>query len=86
MAMEKVTVVNEHPDQRLVIEKSGGGVCVPYDEDAFAEAIVKLLGDPVLAREMGKRGRLYVEQYRDYKKIADFVEDKYYQIVSDNPV
>jgi len=82
MVMEKAAVVNEHPDQQLVIEKSGGGICVPYDEEAFAEAIIKLLGDPVLASEMGKRGRFYVEQYRDYEKIADFVEDKYYQIVS----
>ena len=35
---------------------------------------------------MGKQGRKYVEQNRDYKKIADFVEKKYYQIALNNPL
>ncbi len=80
MAMGKPVVANDHPEQRLVIEQSGGGICVPYDENDFAEAIVYLLKQPEKAKEMGQKGRLYVERYRDYSKIANIVEDKYLQI------
>ena len=31
------------PEQRLVLEQSHGGYCVPYEEDAFAGAIIELL-------------------------------------------
>jgi len=84
MAMEKPVVANEHPEQRLLIVESGGGICVPYDEAAFAEAIVELLMDAVKAKEMGWRGRKYVEENRDYKKIADVVEGKYFELFSES--
>ena len=81
MAMGKPVVANDHPEQRLVIEQSGGGICVPYDENAFAEAIIQLLNDPEKAKEMGYRGRQYVEKYRCYSKISEIVENKYFQIL-----
>jgi glycosyltransferase involved in cell wall biosynthesis len=86
LAMEKAAVVKDHPDQRQVIENSGGGICVPYEEEAFANAIVRLLRDPGLARKMGSQGRVYVEKYRDYKCIADMVEARYFQIMSDKSI
>jgi len=80
MAMSKAVVANDHPEQRLVIKESGGGVCVPYEEGKFADAIVSLLRDPDLAREMGQRGRKYVAEKRTYSKLADLVEAKYLEI------
>ena len=77
MAMARPGVANDHPEQRLVINESQGGVCVPYEEKAFAEAIVSVLENPDTAEEMGQRGRRYVENERDYKRIADTVEAKY---------
>jgi len=74
MAMGKAVVANDHPEQRLVIEQSGAGYCVPWDEDAFANAIVDLMEAPEQARAMGERGRLYVLQHRGYRAIADLVE------------
>jgi glycosyltransferase involved in cell wall biosynthesis len=76
MAMGKAVVANDHPEQRLVIEQSGGGYCVPYQEDAFASAIVALLRAPELARAMGERGRRYVVEHRAYGLIADRVEQE----------
>src|SRR5690606_17527731 len=35
MAMGKAVVANDHPEQRLVIEESGAGYCVSWDEAAF---------------------------------------------------
>lgn len=82
-AMEKAVVVNDHPDQRQVITDSKGGLCVPYDVTAFSEAVVELLVNPELTLSMGKAGRAYVEEQRDYARIADKVEEKYFQLLDD---
>jgi glycosyltransferase involved in cell wall biosynthesis len=76
MAMGKAVVANDQPEQRRVLEASGGGYCVPYEEHAFAGAIVKLLQDPQAAELMGRRGRSYVLEHRAYAVIADEVENK----------
>lgn len=81
MAMDKPVVANDHPEQRLVIGESGCGLCVPYEEKAFADAILELLADLDQAREMGIKGRRYVEQFRDYAKIAEFLEARYQQLL-----
>ena len=64
MALAKPVVGNHQPDQTRVIQESGGGLCVPYEVDAFADAIITLLKNPELAREMGKKGRDYVAKHR----------------------
>jgi glycosyltransferase involved in cell wall biosynthesis len=74
MAMGKAVVANDHPEQRLVIAESGAGYCVPWDESEFAQAVVRLLRAPELARAMGERGRRYVLEHRAYGRIADSVE------------
>jgi glycosyltransferase involved in cell wall biosynthesis len=74
LAMGKAVVANDHPEQRRVIEESRAGYCVPYEERPFADALVKLLQNPELAREMGQRGRRYAIEHRSYEVIADSVE------------
>lgn len=77
MAMAKPVVANDHPEQKLVIEESGAGLCVPWDEAAFAEAVTELLRDPVRAAEMGAKGRYYVERRRGYGRIAEMVDAEF---------
>lgn len=84
MAIGKPVVANDHPEQRMVISESGAGICVPYEEEAFAAAIVELLLDPVRARVMGEKGRRYVEGRRTYKVIADMVESRYCDVCEKN--
>jgi glycosyltransferase involved in cell wall biosynthesis len=74
MACGKAVVANDHPEQLSVISESKAGICVPYDEDRFADAIVFLLRNPDVAREMGARGRSYIEQNRNYEFTAQLVE------------
>jgi glycosyltransferase involved in cell wall biosynthesis len=81
MAMGKAVVANDHPEQRRVIESSGAGYCVPYEESAFADAVVKLLRDPAAARLMGQDGRRYVLEHREYGVIAAEVEKRLRAIV-----
>jgi glycosyltransferase involved in cell wall biosynthesis len=76
MMMGKPVVANDQPEQRELIEASGGGLCVPYQEQAFAEAILRVLGDPNAARAMGERGRRHVAATRNYAAIADRVESQ----------
>jgi glycosyltransferase involved in cell wall biosynthesis len=82
MAMGKPAVANIQPEQQTLLERSGGGLCVPYEEGAFAAAIVRLLRNPALAREMGERARQYVLAHRTYRAIADLVEQRLLQIVA----
>jgi len=77
MAFGKPVVANDHPDQRKVINESGAGYCVPWDEDIFAGAIIKIIGDPATAKAMGQYGRQYVEKYRSYGAIADSLDSTY---------
>jgi len=82
MLFSRPVVANDQPDQRLVIEESGGGYCTPYDAAAFADAIVRLLEEPDRAREMGLRGFEYVRRRRSYRSIADAVESCYRRLVT----
>lgn len=77
MAMGKATVANDHPEQQLVIEESGAGICVAWDEEEFAEAVCRIVADPDMAAEMGRKGRRYVEKYRTNARLADVVEERY---------
>ena len=80
MAMGKAVVANDHPEQRIVISESKAGICVPYEEDAFAGAILYLLKNPDVAKQMGIRGRRYIEKNRNYEQTADLVERKLFEL------
>jgi glycosyltransferase involved in cell wall biosynthesis len=82
MAMGKAVVASTHPEQQLLIDQSGCGYCVPYEENAFADAVVRLLRAPELAQVMGKRGRRYVLEHRLYSTIADNVEREMLRVVA----
>lgn len=57
-------------EQEKVILESGGGIVVDYDRTAFCNAIVELLKDNKLRKEMAKKGREYVIKNYSYKTIA----------------
>ena len=81
MAFSRPVVANDHPEQRLVIHESKAGICVPWDEEQFADAIITLLWNPERAAEMGRLGRLYVEKHRSYEVIGNAVEKQYLDIL-----
>lgn len=77
LAMAKNVVANEHPEQRLVLEESGAGRCVPWDEQAFADEVCRLLDDPEAARDMAARGPDYVRRTRTYDVIGEQLNAHY---------
>jgi polysaccharide biosynthesis protein PslH len=44
-------------------------------EEDFAVAVLQLLGDENLRDRLGQAGRIYVEEYHDWEKIAGLLED-----------
>ena len=81
MAMAKCVVANELPEQRQVIETSGVGRCVRWNEQIFADEICGLLDDPERARKMAARGPKWVREHRTYDVITDLVESKYRELL-----
>lgn len=56
---------------REVIEAAGAGIAVPPgNAAALADAIRKLAGDPQQGRQMGLRGRQYIEAHFDRAALA----------------
>ena len=82
LAFGKPAVVNDHPEHSRVIAESGGGVCVPWSVQGFAEGILRCLDDPQAAREMGRKGRAWVLENRTYDRIADNVLAVYERLLS----
>lgn len=83
MASAKAVVANrEIPDHNEVLSKSGGGILVSFDPDAFADAIIHLLENPEKANKMGIKGRDWVTQNRDFKILASQFEKRCLELVS----
>lgn len=75
-------VCNDNPDQKHVVESSGGGFCVPMTVNDFSAAVIQLLADPSLARVCGEKGQAWVAQNRSYKAIAQRVATVYQSLVT----
>ncbi len=57
---------------REVVEAAGCGIFAePGNAQAMAEAICKLAEDPQQSKEMGRRGRRYLEEHFSREKVAD---------------
>lgn len=72
-----VVGTRETPEQKAILEASGGGIAVPFDEEAFAAAIVALSKDPARRVEAGRRGAAYMAAHRDYSILAALAERAY---------
>ena len=75
-------VANNHPDQSKVIGESGAGHAVDYRPEAFADAIVDILGNPDKGEAMGRAGIEYVKQHRSYEALSSQLEEKYLKLVN----
>ena len=81
LALGIPAVANDIPDQQLVIEQSGAGLCVPMEAQAFAAATLQLLDDPEQARQLGMRGPAYVKSHRTYDILGRNVARTYKKIL-----
>jgi glycosyltransferase involved in cell wall biosynthesis len=83
LALGIPSVANDIPDQRLVIDESGAGLCVPMEAGAFAAATLQLLHNPEQARQFGMRGPAYVKSHRTYDILGQHVARTYKKILTE---
>lgn len=80
LALGLPSVANDIPDQQLVIEQSGGGICVPMDIEAFRDAVLRLLADDTFHAQCALAGPPYVKAERAYDVLAERVAETYRSI------
>jgi glycosyltransferase involved in cell wall biosynthesis len=74
-------VANDIPDQQLVIEQSGAGLCVPMEAGPFAAAALRLLNNTEQARQFAQRGPAWVKAHRTYAILGRNVALTYKKIL-----
>jgi len=65
-----------------IVNSKVGFLIEPRNASALSNAIVRLLSDRKLARNMGKEGRKVVEKCFDWNRIAEKVKQKYEELLS----
>jgi glycosyltransferase involved in cell wall biosynthesis len=71
LGMARPLLLSVDGEARALVEASGGGIFVPpEDAPAMAEAILRLARDPAACQQMGERGRAYVREHFDRKRLA----------------
>ena len=83
LALGIPSVANDIPDQKLVIDESGAGLCVPMEPAPFAYAVLQLLNDGALAAEFALRGPPYVTSHRTYDILGNNVAKIYRKILAE---
>lgn len=82
MACEKPVIATEIVGAAEDVKKRNAGRIVkPKDEKALAEAIIEILEDKVLAKEMGRKGRKLLEEKYTWDKVAKKTLQIYKEVV-----
>ncbi len=82
MASGKPLILSDIPGVRDVISDKEGYIVEPLDPSAIAEALDKIWDAPEMAREMGERGRLRVEELFSWEKVAKDVENVFIDVLA----
>jgi glycosyltransferase involved in cell wall biosynthesis len=82
MMLRKPVVATDVDGSRDVLGAGTGGFLVPLDDDqAMADRVIGLLGDPTLARRVGEAGRQRVRDCYDIHRNAETVDALYGQLL-----
>lgn len=78
LACETPVVVTDAGSLPEVVGQDGGGLVVPPDDPvSLAQAIHRIIANPLLAQEMGKKGRRRVEALFSWSQTARRTEEVY---------
>jgi glycosyltransferase involved in cell wall biosynthesis/SAM-dependent methyltransferase len=77
MAAGAPVVISDRVNIWPEIARAGAGLVVPCESTAAARAIETLLADPAAAREMGARGRAWVQRKWTWPKVAGEILNVY---------
>ena len=82
MALGKAVVANDHPEQKEILQECRAGLCVSWNEEEFADAIIFLINNPEEAVKMGNTGQNYITAKRNYNILASIVDEKLSEIIN----
>jgi len=86
MALGIPVVATDVPGTRSLIQSGKTGLLVKYDDvPGFSSAIIKVLTDPILAKQLGKNGRHLVQTEFNEYVVADRVEEIYNHVLNNKP-
>lgn len=71
MNLATPVVGTQTPEQIEILSESCAGCAVEFETEAFSETILELLADPDTRRQMGRRGREYIENNRSYDLLCE---------------
>ena len=83
MAAKKPVVITKGVGISREVEVVGAGLIVEKDVSQVAGAILKILGNPQIAAEMGRRGCELVEKEFSSEKIAEKFLEEYNKILQE---
>jgi glycosyltransferase involved in cell wall biosynthesis len=66
-------VVNDIPDQKWLIKKTGAGICVPMDVESFADGIETVCSEHEAFRSRARACRSWLVSERGYDRLANLV-------------
>lgn len=81
MAINLPAVITKGVGISEEVKKAGAGIVVEKDEKQLAEAILKILNNPDLAKKMGENGRKLVETEFSSEKVARKFMEEYGKIL-----
>ena len=81
MGRSRPVVVSDQVQIADLVDESDAGLVVPLSPEALSSAMLSILDDPERAREMGRRGRCYVEKHMTWENAARQTK-AFYELVS----
>jgi glycosyltransferase involved in cell wall biosynthesis len=82
IACSKPVIITDQCGIADMVKNNNAGIVVPCDADQLASAILQLLNNPENAEYLGKNGKSLVYEYFTWDKIAEQVENLYYDCLA----
>jgi len=86
MACGRSVVVTDDGGLRHIVTDQGGRKVPVGDPDKLAKALIEILKDPTLARNMGDFNRRQVEEHYAWENVIDRIEALYYDALKESPL
>lgn len=82
LAAGRAIVTQRTGDLGELVVRHGLGLIAPEEPAGFAEAVVRLMEDPVQCDDLGTRARRFAEDHLSWEALAHRVEDFYSEILT----
>ena len=65
-----------------IIDGNTGILCPPKDSQSVATAVMRLLNEPDMAKEMGANGRQHARKHWDWRQMVEILEEDYKRLLA----